>query len=159
TKGAPIFRLDSSKQEAAVETERRKIAEIDAEIVVAQTDILKADAQIQEARSQYQQTLDELETKLELQRRNPGNVATREIERLQLLLKGGAAAMAAAAAAKQNAEQRVSSLLPAQKARAEAALAEADVELAKTVVRAGFDGRVEQFALRVGDIVNPFMRP
>src|SRR5262249_14122701 len=121
TKGAPIFRLDSSKQEAAVETERRKIAEIDAEIVVAQTDILKADAQIQEARSQYQQTLDELETKLELQRRNPGNVATREIERLQVLLKGREAAIAAAAAAKQNAEQRVSSLLPAQKARAEAA--------------------------------------
>src|SRR6266850_8183512 len=27
-KGAPIFRLDSSKQEAAVETARRKIAEI-----------------------------------------------------------------------------------------------------------------------------------
>ena len=38
-KGAPIFRLDSSKQEAAVETERRKIAEIEAELVVAQTDI------------------------------------------------------------------------------------------------------------------------
>src|ERR1700751_3719721 len=43
SKGAPIFRLDSSKQEAAVETERRRIAEIDAETVVAQTDILKAD--------------------------------------------------------------------------------------------------------------------
>src|ERR1051326_5848032 len=42
TRGAPIFRLDSSKQEATVETEKRKIAEIDAEMVVAQTDILKA---------------------------------------------------------------------------------------------------------------------
>src|SRR5262245_1862447 len=30
TKGAPIFKLDSSKQEAAVETARRKIAEIEA---------------------------------------------------------------------------------------------------------------------------------
>src|SRR5246127_5087019 len=38
SQGAPIFRLDSSKQEASVETERRKIAEIDAELVVAQTD-------------------------------------------------------------------------------------------------------------------------
>src|SRR5450432_4278246 len=37
-KGAPIFRLDSSKQEADVETARRKIAEIEAELVVAQTD-------------------------------------------------------------------------------------------------------------------------
>ena len=37
--------------------------------------------------------------------------------------------------------------------------AQAEVDLAKTVVRAGVDGRVEQFTLRVGDIVNPFMRP
>ena len=38
-KGAPIFRLDSSKQEAAVETARRKIAEVEAEMVVAQADV------------------------------------------------------------------------------------------------------------------------
>src|SRR5436189_3548136 len=48
TKGAPIFRLDSSKQEAAAETERRKIAEIEAEMIVAQSDILKADGQLTE---------------------------------------------------------------------------------------------------------------
>ena len=34
-KGAPIFRLDSSKQEAAVESARRKIAEVDAELFFA----------------------------------------------------------------------------------------------------------------------------
>src|SRR5262249_24647917 len=34
-KGDPIFRLDSSKQEAAVETARRKMAEIDAQMAVA----------------------------------------------------------------------------------------------------------------------------
>src|SRR4030095_8954673 len=33
--GAPIFRLDSSTQQAAVETARRRIAEVDAEMVVA----------------------------------------------------------------------------------------------------------------------------
>lgn len=38
-------------------------------------------------------------------------------------------------------------------------MAQAEVELSKTVVRAGFAGHVEQFALRVGDVVNPFMRP
>jgi multidrug resistance efflux pump len=157
--GAPIFRLDSSKQEAAVETARRKIAEIDAEMIVAQTDILRADGQLQEAKSAHQQTLDELETKQELQRRNPGNVPAREIERLQVLLEGRLGAIAAATAAKQNAEQRVSSLLPAQKASAQAALEQAQVELEKTVIRAGVAGRVEQFALRVGDIVNPLLRP
>jgi multidrug resistance efflux pump len=157
--GAPIFRLDSSKQEAAVETARRKIAEIDAELVVAQTDILRADGQLQEAMSAHQQTLDELETKQELQRRNPGNVPAREIERLQVLLQGRLGSIAAATASKQNAEQRVSSLLPAQKASAESALEQAEVELRKTVIRAGVSGRVEQFALRVGDLVNPLMRP
>src|SRR5262249_5586197 len=75
--GQPIFRLDSSKQEAAVETARRRIAEIEAEMVVARTDIMKADGQLQEAVSAHQQTLDELETKQELQRRSPGNVPAR----------------------------------------------------------------------------------
>ena len=51
-------------------------------------------------------------------------------------------------------------LLPAEKASAEAELwRRPRWNSAKTVVRAGVDGRVEQFALRVGDIVNPLMRP
>ncbi len=157
--GAPIFRLDSSKQEAAVETARRKIAEVDAELLVARSDILKAEGQVQEARSAHQQTLDELETKEELQRRNPGNVAFREIERLRVRAEGNLGAIASATAAKQGSEERITTLLPAQKASAQAELAQAEVELAKTVIRAGVSGRVEQFALRVGDIVNPFMRP
>src|SRR5262249_59647143 len=33
----------------------------------------------------------------------------------------------------------------------------AEVEVEKTVIRAGVSGRVEQFALRVGDVVNPLM--
>ena len=37
-------------------------------------------------------------------------------------------------------------------------MAEAQVDLDKTYVRAGVDGRVEQFGLRVGDIVNPMIR-
>jgi multidrug resistance efflux pump len=57
------------------------------------------------------------------------------------------------------AQERLSTQLPADKATAEAALAEAEVELNKTTVRAGVSGQVEQFVLRVGDIVNPLMRP
>jgi multidrug resistance efflux pump len=57
------------------------------------------------------------------------------------------------------AQARLSSQLPADKASAEAALAEAEVALGKTVVRAGVSGQLEQFVLRVGDIVNPLMRP
>jgi multidrug resistance efflux pump len=156
--GEPIFRLDSSTQEAAVVSARRKIAEVDASMVVARTDVAKAEGQLQDANSQLQQIQDELETKQELYRRNPGNVPFREIERLQVRVEGQKGAIAAAVAAKQGAEQRVESLLPAEKASAEAALAQAQVELNKTWVRAGFNGRVEQFTLRVGDIVTPIMR-
>jgi multidrug resistance efflux pump len=156
--GSPIFRLDSSQQEAAAETARRKIAEVDADLALARIDIAKADGQLQEATSAHQQAVDELETKRELQRRNPGNVPFREIERLELVVQGRLGTIAAATAAKQSAAERVSAVLPAQKASAEAALAQAQVDLAKTVIRAGVSGQVEQFALKVGDIVNPFVR-
>ena len=159
TAGDPIFRLDSSKQEAAVEAARHKIAESDAEMAVSQADVAKAEGQLQQAMSAHQQTLDELETKRELQRRNPGNVAFREIERLEVRAEGQLGDIAAATAAKQGAQERVSTLIPAQKASAQAALDQAQVDLDKTVVRAGVTGRVEQFTLRVGDVVNPLMRP
>jgi multidrug resistance efflux pump len=157
--GAPIFKLDSSKQEAAVETARRKIAEVEADIVAAKADIVKADAQIRESQSNYQQAVDELDTKQELQRRNSGTVPEREIERLQLLVQGRKASLEAAIATKDVEESQVTNEFPAEKSSAEASLAQAQVDLDKTVIRAGVDGRVEQFALRVGDVVNPLMRP
>ena len=157
--GAPIFRLDSSKQEAAAEAARKKIAEVDAEMVVTRTDVAAADGKIQEARVAHQQALDELRTKQELQRRNPGMVPARDIEKLELAVEGREGTIKSAAAAKEAAEAKIATLLPAAKESAQAALAQAQVDLDKTVIRAGVSGRVEQFALRVGDIVNPFMRP
>jgi multidrug resistance efflux pump len=156
--GEPIFRLDSSQQEATINRAQRKIAEVEAELVVARIDIQKTEGQIEEAKSDLQQAKDELDTKEGLQSRSPGIVAQRDIEKLRVIVQGRTGALSSAEAAKQSAEERISGLLPAQKATAEAALAEAQVELDKTVIRAGVSGRVEQFALRVGDIVNPVMR-
>ena len=73
----------------------------------------------------------------ELRQRNAGVVAEREIERLTVILDGRKGAVAGADAAKQAAETRLSTLLPAQKASADAALKQAQVELDKTVVYAG----------------------
>ena len=157
--GDPIFKLDSSRQEAVLLTAQKRVAETDAAFEVAKTELAGADAKIQEAESAYQQAADELATKTELQRRNASTVSDREIERLQNLVNGRQASLAATIASKQSVQAQISSLLPAQKESAEAALAEAQVELDKTVVRAGIDGRLEQFTLRKGDIVNPFMRP
>ena len=156
--GAPIFRLDSSQQEAAVESARRRIVETEAAIVVARADLLASDGLIQQAKSAYQQAVEELATKEEINRRSPDTVARREIERLRNVVEGRRGAVDTAIAGKQSVEAKLTSLLPAQKATAEAALAQAQIDLNKTVVRAGVTGRVEQFALQVGDIVNPYMR-
>ena len=158
-RGAPIFRLDSTKQEAALETAKRKLPQIEAALVVAKADVVKAEGQVRQAKGALQQAQDELDTKQELYRRNPGVVATRDIEKLRVAVDANEGAVAAAEAAKQAAEIKVSQVLPAERASAEAEIAEDQVELSKTVVRAGVSGRVEQFFLRVGDIVNPLMRP
>ena len=158
-KGAPIFKLDSSKQEAAVETARRKIAEVEAALVVAHTELAKTEGQLREAKGTRQQALDELETKMELHKRNPGIVPLRDIEKLEVRVDATEGVVAAATAAQAAADARVKTVLPAERASAESALQQALVDLDKTVVRAGVNGRVEQFFLRVGDIVNPLMRP
>ncbi|GLR84519.1 HlyD family secretion protein [Bradyrhizobium iriomotense] len=158
-KGDVLFTLDSSRQQAAHETARRKVAEVDAAMTSAQSDVVKAEAQIQEAKANWQQAKDELDTKSELQRRNPGIVPQRDIEKLQVLVDQRQAGIDAATAVKESAALQVSTLLPAQKASAQAALDQAQVDLDKTIVRAGVDGRVEQFLIRVGDVVNQLMRP
>jgi multidrug resistance efflux pump len=157
--GAPIFKLDSSTQEATLETARRKVAEIDASIVVAQSQLVTADGQIQQAEAAYKQAVDALATKTELQQGNASTVSAREVERLRNAVDSAKGVVASANAGKATIEEQLSSLLPAQKATAEAALQEAQVELDKTTVRAGVAGTVVQFALRPGDVVNPLLRP
>ncbi|MBR0713277.1 HlyD family secretion protein [Bradyrhizobium liaoningense] len=158
-KGDVLFTLDSSKQQAALETAKRKVAEIDASMASAQADVVKADAQVGEAKANLQQAKDELDVKSELQRRNPGIVPQRDIEKLQVLVDQRQSGVDAANAVKQSATLRISTLLPAERASAEAALAEAQVLLDQTIIRAGLDGRVEQFLLRPGDVVNQLLRP
>ncbi|MBS9477259.1 HlyD family secretion protein [Ancylobacter radicis] len=157
--GQPLFRLDDSIQQAQVETARRRIVETDASLIAARADIAAADGQLRQAEEALQQARDELATRNELQQRNAGVVSVREVERLQNVVDGREGGVAAALAARQAAEARADLLLPAQKASAEAALAEALVALDKTVIRAGTAGWVEQFTLRTGDIVSPMLRP
>jgi multidrug resistance efflux pump len=155
--GQPVFRLDSSEQEAALESARRRVAEIDAALEQAKDELAAAEGRIQEAESSYQQAVDELQTKTTLLERDV--VARREVEKLEVVVAGRQGSLDAARANKRSIETQISLVLPAQRASAEAALNEAQVELDKTIVYAGVDGRVEQFALRKGDIVNPLMRP
>ena len=114
-------------------------------MTVAETDVVKAEGHIQDAKASLQQAKDELETKSELQRRNPAIVPQRDIEKLQVVVEQRQGTVDAATASKQSAIVRISTVLPAEKATAEAALAQAQVVLDKTFIRAGVNGRVEQF--------------
>ena len=154
-KGDRLFKMDSSRQEAALQTARARIAEVEASMITAKADILTSDGKLQEAKGSYEQAADELRTKTILQQRNSDIVAAREIEKLQTLVATRQAAVDSAAAAKQSTETRLLSVIPAQKVSAEAELAAAQVELDKMVTYASVDGRVDQFVLRVGDLVQP----
>jgi multidrug resistance efflux pump len=154
-KGDPLFKMDSTRQEAALETARAHIAEVDASAETAKADILTSEGKLQEAKGSLEQAKDELRTKTLLQQRNADIVAAREIEKLQTLVATRQGGVDSAEAAKKSAETRITSVLPAQKASAQAQLAAAKVELDKMTVRAGVDGRVDQFVLRVGDIIQP----
>jgi len=155
--GQPLFRLDDAQQKAAAETARRQIAELAAEATVAQTELATSDAQIREAEGLLQVAVDEYEMKSQLLKTDA--VARREVERLANTIDSRKGSVAAVIAKKQTLEAKLSVLLPAQKASAEAALAQAQVELDKTVVRAGVAGTVHQFTLRKGDVVNTMIRP
>ncbi len=105
----------------------------------AQADVMKAEGQLQEAKGSLQQAQDELGTKrCELQKLNPWNRFTkRDIEKLGVAVAGRQGSLDAATASKPSAfSTRLNDLLLAEKATAEAALAEAQVDLDKTFIRA-----------------------
>src|SRR3546814_9347067 len=135
-----------------METAQRRSAEVRAALEVAQSELSGADARVKEARGAYMLSSNELSRKAELQRRNASVVAPVEIQRLQDTVATRQAGMAAALANKEAVATKIASVLPAQKASAEAALAEAEIDLAKLVVYAGVDGTVAQFPLREGDV-------
>jgi len=157
--GTPLFRLDSSEQQAAAESARRRIVEVDAALDVAKIGLQVAEGRIAEARGAYDQALEEYETRARLFERNPDAIPARDVEQARILVEARKGTLDAAIASRSSTEAEVNTLLPAQKASAQAELEEAAAELAKTTVYAGVTGRLEQFTLRPGDIVNPFMRP
>ncbi|MEL6338132.1 MAG: biotin/lipoyl-binding protein, partial [Pseudomonadota bacterium] len=155
--GQPLFTLDASAQESAAETARRRIAEVEAALAVAEDQLAAAEGTVRQAEGSLDQARTELERKQTLAERSPDVVAGQELDRLINLVESRTGALRAASASRDAVQTEIDTLLPAQRASAEAALAEAEVALSKTVVRAGISGRVEQFQLREGDFVSPVL--
>jgi multidrug resistance efflux pump len=157
--GDPIFRLDTSRQRAAAETARRRISEVDAETVQAKAELTVAEGNIAVAQGDLRKAQDTLERREKVFERNPANVSEAEMERLRATVQSRNGALDAARAHREVIQVRISSVLPAQRSSAQAALAQAENEIAKATVFAGVDGAVKQFVLRPGDIVSPILRP
>jgi multidrug resistance efflux pump len=157
--GDAIFRLDTQRQRAAAETARRRIAEVDAAVTVARSELLAAEGNITAAESQLRQAEDELNRRQSLSERNQNVVSEQEIERLRLTVEGLQGTLQASKAQRDAIAGRLDTLLPAQRASAEAALAQAQTEIEKSTVYAGTNGTVRQFKLQPGDLVNPILRP
>jgi len=157
--GAPLFKLDASRQEAALDAAERRIEEIDAALVVAQADRNAALAAVEQAEASRLQVREDLDRRLTLQARGSTVISERDVEVLENELVVQQGILDAARAGVASVDANIAVLLPAQRATAEAALEQAVVELDKMTVYAGTSGRVEQFALQVGDIVNPILRP
>jgi multidrug resistance efflux pump len=156
--GQLLFRLETDREEASLEAARRRAAEVTAQIAVTATELATADAQIGQAEALLKQAVDELETQQTLQDRNPGIVPQREIDRLMNIVTGREAGLEAARTQKKSLEARISVLLPAQLAAAEAGITEAQVALDHRSVTASIDGKLTQFTLRPGDLLNPMVR-
>ncbi|MBB3393093.1 multidrug resistance efflux pump [Rhizobium sp. BK275] len=155
--GAPLFRLDDSAQKAALDVAQKQIAEVEAQTKVAESELASADGVIRQAEGALQVSIDELQMKTQLLKNDA--VARREVDRLTNTVESQRGMVSAAYASKETLQTKLNVLLPAQKASAEAALAQAQVELDKTVVKAGISGTVQQFTLRRGDVLNTMLRP
>ena len=156
--GQPLFKLDDTAQQAAAATARSRLAELDANAQLAQAQIAAAQAQLDAANSDLNLANIEYQRNVELNQRNPNVVAQRELDRLQARVESAKGQVDAAGAQLDTAQKTLSVQIPAQKASAQAQLDEAQVQIDKSTVTAGTAGRLEQFTLRPGDLVNPMIR-
>lgn len=159
TAGQPIFRLEDLSQQAQVESANAQIAEVQASLNVAKTDLAQADAGIAGAEAALVQVTEDLVRNQTLRDQGSSAVRLTEIERLENLVAERTAQVVAAQAHKEAVEHQIAELIPAQMTSAVAQLDAAHAEFYKTVVSAGVTGTVEQFGLQVGDYVSPLMRP
>ncbi len=157
--GDPILRLEGLSQKAAVHSARAGIAQVEASRKLTDTDLAKAEAGIAQANAALEQAQEDLERNQILRDEGSSAVRLTEIQRLENLVEERIAALDAAKAQKVAVQQQIDVLIPAQMDSAQAQMELAESELSKTVISAGVDGRIEQFALQVGDYVSPVLRP
>jgi multidrug resistance efflux pump len=158
-KGDPLFKLDDAQQQAEVQTAQARIAELEAARVGVLAQLAQAEAGIAQAQANLRQSQDEYDMRASLLARNSSAISEREVEQALVRVQAQEASLAAAEATRDAVQAQLDIELPARLVTAETELAQAKVALDRTLVVAGTDGIVQQFALRPGDMVNPMLRP
>jgi len=156
--GDRIFRLEDDQQQAAAETAQKKLDEVQAQFALVEAELAAAQGAVDQAEGALKEAQDELDDQLQLVASGSPAARPREVERLQNRVNSRQGALDAAEANLTAVETKRATLLPAQLASAQAALNQAQIELAQSVVYASVDGELQQFALQPGDIVNPMFR-
>ena len=156
--GDVLFRMDDARQTAALVTAQERISEIDAQVSLAEADVATAEAQISQVEAQLEEAERELARTQELIDRGSSAVSQRDLDRQNARVDSQTAALEAAVSGLDAARANLDVVLPAQRASAEAALEQAQVELDKTIITSGVDGVVEQFGLAPGDFL-AMLRP
>lgn len=156
--GDVLFTMNDDAQQAAAETARRGLAEVEAQMRLADADLAAARGGVAQAESSLKQAREELAIQQELLKRGSGAASQREADRLANIVATRVGALDTAMANLSSVETRQEVLLPAQRDSAQAQLAEAEIAIDKSVIRASTDGVIQQFALAPGDIVNPAIR-
>ena len=142
--GDKIFTLDDSAQQAAVESGRTRVAEVEAEFDLATAELAVAQGGVDQAQGALDQAVDEFNVRKKLLDEGSAAVSTRDVEKLQNTVDSREGALEAAKAQLQAVQTKLDVALPARLESAHAALHEAEVALSKTVVYAGVDGVVQQ---------------
>ena len=157
--GQPIFKLDSSEQEAALETARKRLAEVDAAIELAKTQLVVSERPDRGSAKRLpagRRRARDKDGAHEAQRLF--GCATRNREAPEYRQRKGGRRVSRSGQQGSGRGPDLDSLAGTEGQR-RATLHQAQVELDKTTVRAGVDGTLEQFTLRKGDVVNPLLRP
>ena len=158
-KGDPLFKLDDAQQQAEIETAQARIAELAAARVGVLAQLAQAEAGIAQAQANLRQAQDEYDTRAALLKRNSSAISEREVEQALVRVQAQEASLAAAEATRDAVQAQLDIELPARLVTAQTELAQSQVALDRTLVVAGTDGIIQQFALRPGDMVNPMLRP
>ncbi len=157
--GDPIFRLNGDRENAAVVTAQARIAEVVAAFSAAEDQRELAIGAVEQAEAQLELAEADLARFEDLRARGSSAASERDLEVAQAQVDADQGILDQAEAQLGIAEDALGIQLPAQLATAQASLEQAEVEVEKLLVVAGIDGRIEQFTLRPGDIVNPILRP